>query len=227
MRALLALVVILLGLLICASARAERVSACLVLAVDVSSSIDTQHWKLQRDGYADAFEHPAVLRAISASEHSRIAVMVFEWSGRDEQRTLVPWTIVETPADGTRVAAVLRTQPRPFEGVTAVGAALERALTEAMICPFETDVRIIDISGDGENNDGPAPFPVRERIAQAGIALNALAIDWPRAHPPPGMTIEEYYRSIVGSGGFVMVADGFDTFAYALHRKLVREVAGR
>jgi hypothetical protein len=204
------------------------VSAALVLAADVSSSIDGEHWWLQRKGYAEAFLNEEVIRAITVTPLRRIAVTYFEWSGYRNRQTIVPWTIVASEEDGQGVASILLQGLRPFEGPTAVGAALEYAEEAFPSCPFTTTHRVIDVSGDGGNNDGPPPEPKRDQLTtEKGIRINGLPIDWARSHPPAGMSIGEYYeRSILGGpNAFSMPAEGFGTFAFAIASKLRHEVA--
>ncbi|MBI3709877.1 MAG: DUF1194 domain-containing protein [Proteobacteria bacterium] len=203
------------------------VSCALVLAVDVSSSIDGEHWWLQRKGYAEAFLHPQVMRAIQDTPKRRIAVSYFEWSGANSQRVIVPWTVVGSEEGGGGIADTLLTGRRPFEGSTAVGATLDFAMDQLTLCPFAADQQVIDVSGDGGNNDGPEPEAERDRAARTNIRVNGLPIDWARSHPPMGMTIGEYYRASVigGPNAFAMPAVGFDSFGYALAAKLRREIA--
>lgn len=211
-------------------ARAEpvrEVACALVLAVDVSSSIDGEHWRVQREGYVRAFLEPAVIAAITATPQGAVAVAYLEWAGAAQQRVIVPWTRVATAADGEAVAAALWEGRRPFEGSTALGAALVFAGALLESCPFQAAQRVADVSGDGSNNDGPPPEPVRDALAARGVRINGLPIDWARSHPPGGMTIAEYYRASVigGPDAFAMPAVGFDTFGYALAAKLRREVS--
>jgi hypothetical protein len=203
------------------------VSSALVMAVDVSSSIDGEHWWLQRKGYAEAFLQPEVIRAIADTHRHRIAVTYFEWAGSGSKQVVVPWMVVGTEEDGGHIADILLDGRRPFEGSTAVGAALDAAIDQLSLCPFPADQLVIDISGDGGNNDGPPPEAQRDRAASASIRINGLPINWRGSHPPSGMTIEEYYRGSVigGPDAFAMPAIGFDSFGYALAAKLRHEVS--
>lgn len=210
-------------------AQAHDASLALVMAVDVSASIDTDHFWLQRKGYIEALTNPDVLRAVADTETRRIALTYFEWAGHDQQRLLLPWQLFSTLDDGEQIAALLNEVPRPFEGVTGLGAAIGFAHTLLSACPYRTQARVIDVSGDGDSNDGTPAGLARDAAVADGVTINGLAIDWARSHPPIGMTIEEYYRREVqgGTRAFVMRADGFDTFGYALAAKLRMEVAGR
>lgn len=204
-----------------------RVSVAIVLAVDISSSIDYEHWLLQRRGYVQAFMQPEVLHAIMATPRGKIALTYFEWSGMRSQRITVPWTIIGCEEEAQSVAEVLYGESRPFEGPTGVGSALAYAEDLLGECPFQMDSKVIDVSGDGANNDGPPPEGVRDRCASQGIRINGIPIEWSRSHPPSGMTIEEYYRNSVvgGPNAFCMKATSFQTFGYAIAAKLRQEVA--
>jgi hypothetical protein len=210
-----------------AASSIQPVSCALVMAVDVSSSIDGEHWWLQRKGYADAFQQPEVIRAVTDTSRGRIAVTYFEWAGAQSQRVIIPWTTVATEDEGDDIAETLLRGARPFEGSTAVGSALDFAMMQLQLCPFTADQQVIDVSGDGGNNDGPSPEGSRGRAGDANIRINGLPIDWARSHPPSGMTIEDYYRASVigGPNAFAMPAAGFDAFGYALAAKLRTEVS--
>ncbi|MBL8839522.1 MAG: DUF1194 domain-containing protein [Alphaproteobacteria bacterium] len=206
---------------------APAVSCALVLAADVSSSIDGEHWWLQRKGYAEAFLNPEVIRAITETPKRQIAVSYFEWSGYRNQHVIVPWTVVASEEDGAAIADLLLEGRRPFEGPTAIGAALECSMLQLTACPFTADHKVIDVSGDGGNNDGPPPEETRDQAARASVRVNGLPIDWARSHPPSGISIGDYYRGSVigGPSAFAVPAVGFDTFAFALAAKLRSEVA--
>ena len=210
-----------------AAASESPVACALVLAVDVSSSIDGEHWWLQRKGYAEAFLHPEVMRAITDTSRGKIAVTYFEWAGANNQRLIVPWTVVASEEDGGAIADTLLNGRRPFEGSTGLGAALDMSMTLLAACPFTADQKVVDVSGDGGNNDGPPPELKRDAAAQANVRVNGLPINWARSHPPAGVSIDDYYRGSVigGPNAFCMPAVGFDTFGYALAAKLRREIS--
>lgn len=203
------------------------VSVAIVLAVDVSASINGERFQLQREGYAAAIVHPAVLDAVTGSPRGSVALMVVEWAGAGNQRVVVPWTRVAAADDARRAAAVLLAAPRSFDGLTAIGAAIAFAAAQLAAVPWPADRRVIDVSGDGTSNDGAPPGPARDAAVALGIVVNGIAI---RATPPRGgeQPLDDYYREHVagGPGAFVMAADGFEAFAFALVAKLAREVAG-
>jgi hypothetical protein len=203
------------------------VSVALVLAVDVSTSVNDERFRLQREGYANAFLHPAILDAIRSSEHRRIAVTYFEWSGANHQRVIVPWTVIGDAEGGRIVANQLMRAPRPFDGWTSISAAIDFAVNLIETSPYREARRVIDVSGDGDNNDGRAVPQARDAAVSRGIIINGLAIMADAPAPGSG-PLDEFYRDNVvgGPGAFVLVVDSFDTFAYGIVNKIVREVAG-
>lgn len=214
-------------------AGAEPVDLHLVLAVDVSRSIDEAEYQLQRKGYAAALTDPRVLQAIRSGENRRIAVCYFEWSGESYQEVIVDWTVIgdlETAAD---VANRLLTVPRPFANRTSLGIAIDFATAQFQRSPHQGARRVIDVSGDGTNTNGLEPSAARDAAVALGITINGLVIlstqempwmPW-HTHPPGGL--DEYYRQNVagGPGAFVMVAEDFNAFSSAIINKLVREIA--
>lgn len=204
----------------------ERVSVAIVLAADVSGSINDDRFKIQRDGYAAAMRHWRVLQAIEGTARRSIAVTLVEWSGANEQRVVVPWMIVATEEDGERFAAAVGAAPRSFNGSTAVAAALNFAALQLTALPFQADRLVVDVSGDGIENTGGDVLAAREALVLAGATVNGIAILGEQ--PPNEQPLDAWYRENVvgGPGGFVMIAHDFDVFAYALVSKLIREVAG-
>jgi hypothetical protein len=202
------------------------VSTALVLAADISSSIDDASFALQRSGYAAALTDPRVLRAIQETAHGAIGVCYFEWASQYRQQVLVPWTRIATLDDGARVAEVLETAPRPFDGSTGLGPALRLATALLAESPFAATERVIDVSGDGPNNDGEEPDRVRDQAVALGIRVNGLAIRGGYQTFPGVITLPEYYEDNVkgGATAFVMEAEGFETFGATLVAKLRREI---
>lgn len=219
-----ALFALALAALIMASARAEPpVSVALVMAADVSGSIDYHRWKLQREGYAQAVTHPAFLQAVAATPERRIAVAFVEWSGANEQRLVVEWTVIGSVDDAERVAERLRQNDRSFNGSTSIAGALDFAGVLLDICPFAFRRAVVDVSGDGVNGDGLDVGAARDRLVLRDVTINGIVMFGPMSEPH----LREHYENQVvgGPGAFVMVAEGDETFAYALVRKLVREIA--
>jgi hypothetical protein len=235
--AVAALLVVLTGATAAAEAqspaRAEPVDALIVLAADVSRSIDDGEFQLQRKGYAAAVIDPRVLRAIAAGPHHGIAITFVEWAGPDEQHVVVDWTVVrdEEAADG--IAATMRSAPRSFVGRTAIGAAIDYGMRRLAAAPATARRRIIDISGDGNSNSGRPVTEARDAAVTAGATINGLAIINNSAgpgysfhtHPPGGLP--KYYRDNVigGPGSFLLQVEDFKTFSEAMSRKLVAEIA--
>ena len=203
----------------------------LVIAIDVSSSMNKSRRQVQREGYAHAIRSAEVLAAIKSGPHGRIAIACFGWASPDYQRVIVPWTIVETPADADAVAHAIEQEPLASEAGTSISAALlfsERLLRPAGI---RADRRIIDVSGDGPNNSGPLLRPTRVSVLAGGVTINGLAIALRTKEertfgPFASTTIESYYRDCVigGAGAFVIAVDDVDDFEPAMRTKLTTEI---
>ena len=170
-------VAMLLGCLFGAvGARAETVDLLLVLASDVSRSIDETEFNLQRKGYAAAITDPRVLRAIAGGRNHAIAVTFIEWSGAADQNVVVDWTVVRDEEAAASVAATMLAAPRSFLGRTSISAAIDYAVERFAMAPAQADKRILDISGDGTNNSGRAVTEARDQAIAAAITINGLAI---------------------------------------------------
>jgi hypothetical protein len=211
--------------LLLALTAAPAMAACriaLVLALDVSASVSGSEHRLQREGLASALEDSAVRQAFLADPAAPVTLLIFEWSGRYQQDVLLDWTAIEAPADLADAAAILRTIPRGHnDAPTAIGYALGFAAGLFGRGP-ECDIRKIDVSGDGRNNEGFRPVQAYKAFPLADVIVNGLAI----SGQDDGLA--EYYRTdmIKGPGAFVEVAHGFDDFARAMRRKLLRELEG-
>lgn len=216
-----------------AATRAEIVDLRLVLAADVSISVDNHEFELQREGYATAITSEVVLNAIRAGPHHAIAVCFIEWSGPSKQRVVADWTVIRDGEMATVFANTLRTAPRSFADATAIGSAIDFAMRYFEQSGVESDRRIIDISGDGDSNSGRPVEYARDGAVKARVVINGLAIV--NEHPLPGFIghiqpvggIGHYYRTRVagGPGSFVFQIESFDGFAEAIERKLVAEIA--
>jgi len=197
---------------------AERVATAIVFAVDVSGSVDTARYELQRAGIAAIFTDPDVADLL----HEGLAVALMEWS--DQPTVVVPWTILRTPADAGALARRVTAVARAEGYSTALSLALLAAAKLLDQCPCDAATRVIDVSGDGPNN-GPISTPIaRAEVAARGIRINGLPIVTP-AEPD----LAEWYRANVvgGPGGFLEVANGFEDFARAMRRKFRIEVSAR
>jgi len=209
-----------LGLSALSAAPARACDIALVLAVDVSGSVDAWEYQLQSQGLAQALRAPDVADALL---NARAAVSVIQWSGLGQQQVSVPWTRVEEPGTLTRLAGRIGAMPRAFSGGnTAVGAALEVAA--ARFGPAVRDCArwVIDISGDGDENEGFTVGAARSAALRRGITINGLAIEGLGT----GMAITNFYRRwVITPGGFVITAQGHADFARAMQVKLMRELA--
>jgi hypothetical protein len=212
---------------------AERaVELELVLAADISGSMDLQEAALQRRGYVEAFRHPDVIAAIEGSRLGRIAVAYVEWAGPAHQRTLVDWTEIADARSAAAFAEAVARPPVQTREWTSISAVIDYAARHFEGNGFRGKRRVIDISGDGPNNTGDAVVPARDRALAQGIVINGLPIvnDRPNIYGYPNLPdLDLYYEDCVigGQGAFIVVAQGFADFARAIRRKLVLEIADR
>jgi hypothetical protein len=212
------------------TARAQTVvDLQLVLAVDVSRSIDEVEAELQRRGYVEALTSQRVIDAIVSGEHKRIALCYVEWAGTHYQVVVIDWTVIDSPAAARRFADKLAEAPRTSQSWTAVGAALAFAGQRFDNSGFESKRRVIDVSGDGRTNDGPPAELVRDRLVSQGIVINGLPVMMNRSNfgRPPDSGLDKYYEENVigGPGSFMIAAASFDDFGRAVRSKLVREIS--
>jgi Protein of unknown function (DUF1194) len=216
-------------------AHADAVDLLLVLAVDVSRSIDEGEYELQRKGYAAALTDPRVLQAIRSGEHGGIALCYFEWSGEGFQEVIADWSVIRDADSAAAVAGKLLSAPRSFANRTSIGVAIQYGIAQLARSPHQASRRVIDVSGDGTNTNGLEPALARDAAVSDGITINGLvifnsqAMPWMPWHTNPPGGLDEYYRQNVagGPGAFVMVAEDFNSFAAAIINKLVREIADR
>jgi len=203
-------------------AAAQPVDLALVMAVDVSESVDADEYVLQHEGIARAFEDPQLAAAIAAGRCGAIEVAVLEWSDRDKQIVTVGWTRVHDPASAADFAKSVRLSQRSSNGLTAIGDALLAARKLLDEAPDAADRRLVDLSGDGIANIGPPVQDVRDELVAAGITINGLAI---LASEP---WLESYYDEYVigGAGAFLLRAEDFSSFATAMRNKLLSEISG-
>ncbi|MBX9944627.1 MAG: DUF1194 domain-containing protein [Reyranella sp.] len=201
----------------------------LVLAVDVSRSIDEVEAELQRRGYIEALSNDRVIDAILSGEHRRIAVCYTEWAGSQYQVVVIDWTVLDSAAAARRFAERLAEAPRISQSWTAVGAALAHAGQRFEGSGITAKRRVIDISGDGRTNDGVPAEIVRDRLVTQGVVINGLPVMMNRANfgRPPDLALDRYYEESVigGPGSFMIVADNFEHFGRAVRTKLVREIS--
>jgi len=202
---------------------AATVDVALVLAVDVSASIDADERRMQREGYAAAIAAPEVMQAIGEGAHGRILLTVVEWSDGANQEIRVPWTVVAGPDDARRVAAaILAPGSRIPHSTTSVAGALRAAAVLLGETPERAERRVVDISGDGKDFEMAQVRAARAALLDRGVTVNALPI----LTAPDDPDIAEWYRDHVvgGPGAFVEPAVDFRDIEPALRRKLVLEL---
>lgn len=203
----------------------------LVLAVDVSRSIDEVEAELQRRGYIEALTDNRVIDAILSGEHKRIALCYTEWAGTHYQAVVIDWMVIDGAASARRFSDKLAESPRTSQSWTAVGAALAHAARRFEESGFVSRRRVIDVSGDGRTNDGPPAEQVRDRLVAQGIVINGLPVMMGRDNfgRPADSTLDKYYEENVigGPGSFMIVARSFDDFGRAIRNKLIREISSR
>jgi hypothetical protein len=204
----------------------------LVLAVDISNSMDLEEAALVRQGFIRAFRHPDVIDAIQRGRFGRIAVTYVEWGSDQYQRTKVDWAEVADAGNAAVFAEAVERSSLDIVEWTSISAAIAFGAQNFEGNGFRSERRIIDISGDGPNNQGTYVNLARDLAVADGIVINGLPIinDRPQVYGfPPFPDLDLYYQDCVigGPGSFIVVADGFKDFARAILRKLVTEIAGR
>ena len=226
---------LLIALLATSAAEAQERTAVdleLVLLADATGSIDEQEIRLQRQGYAEALVDPQVLWAIrNGGASARIAIAYVEWAGVDAQHVVVDWMAVEDEASARAFGDRLLAAPREAYGSNAIGAALLKGLALIEGNGFEGWRKVIDLSGDSAWNPlGPSIATARDAVLGSDVVINGLAILCrpPCSGRPRSENLEAEYRDqiIGGPGAFVVTADGSESFAQAVRRKLVLEISG-
>jgi Protein of unknown function (DUF1194) len=201
-----------------------NVDLVLVLALDVSSSVDGHEFDTQRAGLVRAFRHASVMNAIRRGRHKRIAVIAVQWAGYEQQQIMVPWTVIEHEPEALNFSRKLAEMPRAYpDGATHLSGIIHYSAKLALKAPYLALRRVIDISGDGVDNITGPPHDARDTAIQNGITINGLAI----ANETPDLV--EYYRANVigGRSAFVLAARDYKTYPRAILRKLVREIETR
>lgn len=218
-------------------ARAQKVDVAIVLAADVSRSIDEEEFQLQRRGYAAAVTSSQFLQSIRGGAQGSVALCFIEWAGVGEQAVVAKWMVIRDGEGAAEFAKTLLDAPRSFGGRTAIGDAINFAVAQLEASGITATRRIIDVSGDGNSNSGWPVDVARDDAVAKGIIINGLAIInektggspenlfYYHTHPPGGLP--NYYRENVigGPGAFVMQVVNFGTFADAMTNKLVTEVS--
>lgn len=206
-----------------------EVDLALVLAVDISRSVDDEEARLQREGYMAALTDPRVINAIQSGATGQIALAYVEWAGAEFQRTVVDWRIVRDGEDAAEFAALIDAAPRLSAGWTSVSGAIDYSVQVLARCPCTPLRRVIDVSGDGSNNSGRPARMARDDAVDAGIVINGLPIlnDRPNFSRPAEANLDAFYeREVIGGpGGFMIPAEDFHAFASAILTKLIREIS--
>ena len=234
MRRLVALLSLALALVAPAARGAEPVDMLLVLAADVSRSVTEGKFKLQREGAAAALADPDVVRAVTSGPNRRIAVCFVEWATTGMQTVVVDWTLIADGDSARGFGDRLVEAPRSFIGSTSISSAIDFSVRQLERAPFTAERRVIDVSGDGNNNSGRSVTDARDDALAKGITINALVILTPLAesfrpeHTNPAGGLEKYFQDNVigGYGAFTVVAEGHEAFGRALTKKLIQEIAG-
>ena len=193
----------------------------LILAVDVSSSVDEEEYQLQIRGIAAAFRHPDVVAAVRASGGNGIAVAMIQWSDNEEQALVGGWHVIKDNADATEYARIIRRAKREIPGgQTSIAGVLSFAIDEIENNQFKSSRKVIDVSGDGRSNNGIHPMSIRDVAIEKGITINGLVIL--NEEPFLGGYFE---RSVIGGyGAFMMVAEDYRDYAAMILQKLLREI---
>jgi uncharacterized protein DUF1194 len=201
----------------------------LVLAVDISYSMDPDEQALQREGYVQALTSRDFLRALKEGMHGKIAVTYFEWAGYTEQKVIVPWRLIDGPESADAVAAEIANAPYRRAARTSISGALLFALPLFESSGFRGARRVIDVSGDGTNNNGQLVTLARDEVLSKGITINGLPIMLKR--PTPSMMdidqLDVYFEDCVigGPGAFVVPIREREKFIEAIRTKLLLEIA--
>ncbi|WP_299816112.1 DUF1194 domain-containing protein [uncultured Roseibium sp.] len=209
----------------------EEVDLELVLLADATGSIDDAEIRFQRSGYAEAVTNPAVLNAITSNIHGKIAVTYVEWADMFSQDVVVEWMVIDSMASAEEFAARLMEPPRRAYGRNAIGAALLKGKELIDTNVHKGLRRVIDLSADSANNwNGPTIAEARDTVVSSGIVINGLAVLCRHCSGRPiAYDLEErFYREIIGGpASFVVTADSPETFADAVRKKLILEIAER
>ena len=216
------------------SARAtEPVDLLLVLAADVSRSVDHAKFQLQREGYAAAISDKRVLDAISSGRNRRIAICFVEWSGVSAQQLVIDWTMIADEGSARKFGDQLLELRRSFAERTSISGGIDFSMLQFERAPFQSARRTIDISGDGTNNSGRDVIAARDAAVAKGVTINGLVIlsdrpmAWNPEHTnPPGGLVNYFRNNVIGGpGAFVIAAENFESFGQAIIKKLIAEIA--
>ncbi|MGY3454113.1 DUF1194 domain-containing protein [Bradyrhizobium sp. USDA 4353] len=213
------------------SEKEASVDVELILAVDVSYSMDLDELAIQREGYAQALSSREFLQALKNGVHGRIAVTYFEWAASSDQKVIIPWRVIDGPESADAVAAEIMKTPIRRASRTSISGAIYFAMPLFDDNPYRGLRRVIDISGDGPNNNGGPVTIARDEAINKGITINGLPImvKEPSYSTMDIENLDLYYKDCVtgGRGSFVVTIKSRDEFKEAIRTKLLMEVAGR
>jgi hypothetical protein len=208
---------------------AAPVDTELVLAVDVSYSMDPEEQQIQREGYIEAITSREFMAAIRSGSHGKVALTYFEWAGPQDQRIIAPWRMIEGPETADGFAAEIARAPYRRASRTSIGGALMFAKPLFAASGFRGLRRVIDVSGDGPNNSGPLVVPQRDEIVAAGITINGLPLmlNRPNSFSMDIANLDLYFEDCVigGPGAFVIPVRDRAQFKEAIRTKLILEIA--
>lgn len=210
---------------------AQPVDIELVLAIDVSGSIDPEEARLQREGYQRALLNDEVAKAITSGPLRRIALTYVEWAGMGHYKVVVDWQLIDGPESIRTFVAKLASIPIEGAHRTSLSEAIDRSVRHLAANDFEGTRRVVDISGDGANNYGRLVTQARDDAVKQGITINGLPIlaeSSVNGAYPSIPDLDLFFRDCVigGPGSFYVVAHGYDDFARAVRKKLILEIAG-
>ena len=214
----------------CRSVHAEtEVDLALVIAVDVSFSMDPDEQKLQREGFVEAFRSPIVHDAIRRGAVGRIAVAYMEWAGASDQRVLIPWTLMDGPETAAHFADEIATKPTRRASRTSISGAIDFAVKLHDESGLSAMRRVIDVSGDGPNNGGRPVLAARADAIAGNVTINGLPIMLKEPGYFDIANLDGYYRDCVigGQGAFMVPARDRDQFRDAVKTKIIMEIAKR
>ena len=211
------------------AAAAENVDLALVIAVDISASMDVDEQQLQRDGYVDAFRHPDVISAITEGPYGRISVTYVEWAGPNIHTVIVPWTVIAGRDEAEAFGSLLAATPLRRAPGTSISSALLFAGSQFNRRDYLADRLAVDVSGDGANNGGHPVELMRDWLVRRGVTINGLPILLKRDPGSEGYVpdLAAYYEDCVigGPGAFMIPVDDTASFGTAIRSKLILEIA--
>jgi hypothetical protein len=210
------------------AASSDEVDLALVLAVDISYSMDLEEQSLQRSGYIEGLRSPAVINAIRRGVFGRVAVLYMEWAGSMTQQVIVPWQVIDSEEGAETFASKLEHMPIRRGYRTSISAGIDNALKLLDEAPVTATRRAIDVSGDGANNQGRAVTEARDEAVAKGVTINGLPIMIKQTGFMDVKDIDNYYRDCVigGPGAFIVPVRERGQFREAIVNKLVLEIAG-